>query len=1321
MITKIRGVLLLLVVTGLLIAAVPAGRQAVLAADCPPLAAGVSPWSMENTPGTAGNVIAPPGTDIVDIAAGPGGDIVYAATGTNKLYKSIDMGATWLALPGIEDNANIIAVAPDNANRLAVIDIIAPRLFVSADGGASFTQVTLPSNVGKIADVDIAKVSSGTTHMICIAGSDNGTVPATFIQYFSWGSDSPRWTDATDSSFTGRVGTGAALAVKFSPNYPADSTIAVLTLDSTNSLFYELINTATKKFNADGAFGANYPVAIADSVGTASGAIALTPNFLGSDATSRVAFIGLSSSNPNTPGITRLVDYRKDVLLEQTAIKSITYNGSSLVAGEADSNNIWYTGNPLSANLSSDSAAVRSGRPGISGASFNTIVAFGGSLVYAGTSGPESAFSVSRDGGFSFNDISLIDTTIDIRDIAVSSNGSLVYLLTKDLSNSYLSVWRKAGAWERLFGISTGNDYTVRLNPDNPSSVYISERGGTPIISSFDAGNKLNARSSTISIADIAVQSDNVIYVLSPNGYVCKSEDGGFTFSSSYTWIASAATITCRGNGNLIVGGDSGEVSYSVDSGMSWTKLPVNIDDGMVQATAGGLANGDYIYAVSSVPAGKTYRWKIDPATFAWETISPPRSANFSSYGIYLTGDALYTLGFDSGTSVSAAYRSAEPQAVSVAWDSLVSDVGIKFTDTPSALVLSEDIAKLWTIDSYGANTRLYSCTIMPPSLVTLAATNINVFSATLNGQLTCPGTANSVGVQFKWGATSGNLTSETGLVSMSGAGTFSANLTGLKPNTTYYFRAEASGHGSSSGLETSFTTLAPAPPSVTASGGPVSYRAATMSGNLTCMGTAGSVNVSFWWGPQSGNLTNETPASTLFAPGPFQFTQYGLSTNTTYYFRAKAAGHGVAYSAETSFKTLEPAPPSVTTETATNITYNSAQLGGNLASLASALSVNVSFQWGKVSGVYTAETAIQTMASAGTFNAAVTGLSPSTTYYFRAKAVGDGTGFGLEKSFTTPAAPSGGGGSGGGGGGGAAPPPRTTVIVSGFTSSSFQLDASGALPDALQLKSPDGTITLDFINGTKVMDSSGNPVNTLSLVRGISPPAPSGSTIVVNCELSPGGTTFDPAGTLTIAFSAPDLPTGIKAEELVIVVWDGSVWQPLSSKVNAATGTVSAAIGHFSAFALIGKEPAPAPPPALEPARFTLSNLTVLPGTVKQGEGVTVSARVTNTGGVAGAYELKLAVNGIIKEIRQVSIGPGASLTVEFVTDGELAGTHAVELNGVAASFVVEETVPAPAGESPATSPTEPTVVAVWWILGAILLALIVGGVVYSIVRYRT
>lgn len=86
---------------------------------------------------------------------------------------------------------------------------------------------------------------------------------------------------------------------------------------------------------------------------------------------------------------------------------------------------------------------------------------------------------------------------------------------------------------------------------------------------------------------------------------------------------------------------------------------------------------------------------------------------------------------------------------------------------------------------------------------------------------------------------------------------------------------------------------------------------------------------------------------------------------------------------------------PLVNTLTASAITFNRATLNGNLGDLGKASRVRVSFEWHTESGSRTNETTPQAMTSAGNFRSDLTGLNPATTYYFRTKAIGDGTSYG--------------------------------------------------------------------------------------------------------------------------------------------------------------------------------------------------------------------------------------------------------------------------------------------------------------------------------------
>jgi len=87
-------------------------------------------------------------------------------------------------------------------------------------------------------------------------------------------------------------------------------------------------------------------------------------------------------------------------------------------------------------------------------------------------------------------------------------------------------------------------------------------------------------------------------------------------------------------------------------------------------------------------------------------------------------------------------------------------------------------------------------------------ATNVGTDAATLNGSLDDLGGADSVDVSFEWGP-SGDLSNTTPTQTLSSTGSFSADVSGLDPDTTYDFRAvaDASDGDSDTGATGSFTT----------------------------------------------------------------------------------------------------------------------------------------------------------------------------------------------------------------------------------------------------------------------------------------------------------------------------------------------------------------------------------------------------------------------------------------------------------------------------------------------------------------------------------
>jgi Purple acid Phosphatase, N-terminal domain/Kre9/KNH-like N-terminal Ig-like domain len=133
--------------------------------------------------------------------------------------------------------------------------------------------------------------------------------------------------------------------------------------------------------------------------------------------------------------------------------------------------------------------------------------------------------------------------------------------------------------------------------------------------------------------------------------------------------------------------------------------------------------------------------------------------------------------------------------------------------------------------------------------------------------------------------------------------------LNGLSPGTTYHCRVKSvygSGELVAISADFTFTTLpAPIAPTVcTMFAMPVCATQATLWGMLGYPGSAATVQVYFQWGKDKtyGNETSHQTITNSISCFMAQLTS--LTPNTTYHFRAVAAGDGTAYGQDQVFRT---------------------------------------------------------------------------------------------------------------------------------------------------------------------------------------------------------------------------------------------------------------------------------------------------------------------------------------------------------------------------------------------------------------------------------
>ena len=92
-----------------------------------------------------------------------------------------------------------------------------------------------------------------------------------------------------------------------------------------------------------------------------------------------------------------------------------------------------------------------------------------------------------------------------------------------------------------------------------------------------------------------------------------------------------------------------------------------------------------------------------------------------------------------------------------------------------------------------------------------------------------------------------------------------------------------------------------------------------------------------------------------------------------------------------------------------------------------------------------------------------------------------------------------------------------------------------------------------------------------------------------------------------------------------------------------------------------------------LVPANFTVSNLAITPEKAKQGEEVTISAIVANSGELPGNYSAVLKLKGAVESTEEIELGPGENRKFVFKVAKTTPGFYNVELEGLTGRFVVE------------------------------------------------
>jgi len=294
------------------------------------------------------------------------------------------------------------------------------------------------------------------------------------------------------------------------------------------------------------------------------------------------------------------------------------------------------------------------------------------------------------------------------------------------------------------------------------------------------------------------------------------------------------------------------------------------------------------------------------------------------------------------------------------------------------------------------------------PIVTTTNVSEIRSTSAATGGIITSDGGSEVTAQGVCWNTapfpTLGNNKTNNG----TGSGTFSSNMTGLTPNTTYYVRAYATNRaGTAYGNEVSFKSNEISLATLTTIINSFTSTTAEFSGNITddggdpvtvrgvCWGTAPDPTISInKTSDESGTGSSFTNVLTDLAP------------NTTYYVRAYATNSaGTAYGNQVSFITKQIEVATLITTAVSSITSTTAVLGGNIADDGGDPVTVRGICWGTAPGpTININNTSDESGTGSSFTSKLTNLAPNTTYYVRAYATNSaGTAYGNEVTFSTP------------------------------------------------------------------------------------------------------------------------------------------------------------------------------------------------------------------------------------------------------------------------------------------------------------------------------
>jgi photosystem II stability/assembly factor-like uncharacterized protein len=404
-------------------------------------------WLQVDIPaeGKAGDWVLASGSDVKHLHLATDGTLYSYAdpAGTDyTLFKSTDGGYSWSYTGNVEDEIVGIATTPDSES--TVYYATSSDVYKATDDFESFTKLPpgpggAGSNNIEITSIDVTQLDGNNIIAVGTRDTDNSEYGGVYI--FDESESFPQWVNFD-------IGNYDVYTVAFSPNFTDDARLIAVAADQAHtyaSYNYSAIGNWTMVELLDES-NTSFALTNASNIG-------FTPDFNGT------LFVGIVGGDGGIYQVDedssqRLNDIDADIISLDVAQDADTIR---LLAGENDSATVWYSDD--------DGDSWDSAMKAPSGGGPTYVVMANNftdsSQAYAATSGSDSAVSCTTDSGETWNQIGLIDTTINIIiDLALAPNydqNPSLFMLTWGGEHSLWRSQNGTGRWERVFSSTIPN------------------------------------------------------------------------------------------------------------------------------------------------------------------------------------------------------------------------------------------------------------------------------------------------------------------------------------------------------------------------------------------------------------------------------------------------------------------------------------------------------------------------------------------------------------------------------------------------------------------------------------------------------------------------------------------------------------------------------------------------------------------------------------------------------------------------------------------------------------------------------------------------